>query len=133
MAAVRSLPRVAPVQAAAAGGTSTVPLALPVGSWELQMPYTSPFPVDVTGPGLRATLPANLDRIGPRLRVGRLVVRRPGRASISFHVEDTALAPAAATATFGPLAIVPAGARDRVVPVARACGRYVDWYRSAAS
>jgi hypothetical protein len=81
---------------------------------------------------LKTTLPANLDRTGPRLRVGRLVVSHPGRTSISFHVGDTALAPATAQATFSQLVITPAGERDQVIPIARACGKYVDWYRSAA-
>lgn len=133
VAAVRSLPKVAPVSPAAAGDTVTVPLDLPVGAWELQMPYASPYPVQVTAPGLNTVLPANLDRIGPRLRVGRLVVRRPGPISISFHVEDTALAPATAVATFSQLVITPAGERDEIIPIAQACGKYVDWYRSAPS
>lgn len=134
VAAVRSLPRVAPMPPGVAPReTVSVPLNLPVGRWELQLPYTSPYPVQVTAPGLTTVLPANLDRPGPRLRVGRLVVRRQRPFSISFHVGDTALAPAPVLATFGNLVIVPAGGRDRIVPIAQACGEYVDWYRSAAS
>jgi hypothetical protein len=133
VAAVRPEPKVAPIAPAAAGETVSVPLDLPAGAWELGMPYASPYPVEVTAPGLKTVLPANFDRPGPRLRVGRLVVRRPGPLSVSFHVEDTALAPAAAVATFSHLVITPAASTDRIVPIAQACGRYVDWYRPAPS
>jgi hypothetical protein len=85
----------------------------------------------VTGPGLQRTMPATLDRPGPRLPVGRITVDRPGRVTISFHVEDNLLAPSAASASFGYLVATPAGERDRIVPIDRACDRYVDWYRSA--
>ncbi len=133
VAAVRRLPIVAPVAPAAAGNTVSVGLNLPVGSWELEMPYTSPFSVEVTAPGLRTVLPANLDRPGPRLPVGRLVVRRRRPLTVSFHVRDTALAPSTAVAIFNHLVATPAGSVDHVVPVGHACGRYVDWYRSASS
>jgi hypothetical protein len=129
VAAVRRPPRVALLEPALAGGTVSVSLDLPVGTWELQTPYTSPYPVEVTGPGLHTVLPANLDRAGPRLPIGRLVVHRRHPRTLSFHVEDTALAPATATAIFNHLVATPAGG-DRVVPIGRACGKYVDWYRS---
>lgn len=133
VAAVRALPKVALVPSALAGDTVSVPLDLPVGTWELEMPYMSPYPVQVTAPGLKTVLPANLDRLGPRLPVGHLVVRRRGPISISFHVEDTALAPPTAVAALNKLIITPAGERDQIVPINEACGKYVDWYRSATS
>jgi hypothetical protein len=134
VAAIRPLPKVALLPPTAApGATFSVPLDLPVGAWELQMPYTSPFPIEVSAPGLKTVLPANLDRPGPRLRVGRLDIRRQRPFSLSFHVEDTALAPAAVQATFGSLVIVPAGGGEEIVPIDQACGKYVDWYRSATS
>jgi hypothetical protein len=133
VAAVRPLPKVAPVPSAAAGDTVSARLNLPAGTWELEMPYTSPFSVRVTAPGLKTVLPANLNRPGPRLRVGRLVVRRSRPLSVSFHVADTVLAPETAVATFNYLVITPAGGVHNVVPIARACGKYVDWYRPAPS
>jgi hypothetical protein len=129
VAGVRRPPIVAPVTSAAAGATVSARLNLPVGEWELETPYTSPLPVEVTAPGLRATLSANLDRPGPRLPIGRITIRRRQPLSISFHVEDTALAPATAIATFNHVVATPAGSTDRVVPIDRACGKYVDWYR----
>jgi hypothetical protein len=129
VAAVRRPPIVAPVPPAAAGATVSARLRLPAGEWELETPYTSPLPVEVTAPGLRATLSANLDRTGPRLPIGRVAVRRPRSLPVSFHVDDTALAPPTALATFNRVVATAVGRPVRVVPVGRACGKYVDWYR----
>ena len=132
IAAVRGLPVVAPVAPVGQGGTVSVPLFLPRGEWRLQAPYTSPLPVEVTAPGLRATLSPNLDRPGPRLPIGRLAVPRAESLSVSFHVEDTALAPSTAVAVINGLIATPVGKPEHVVPISRACGRYVDWYRPAS-
>lgn len=129
VAAVRTPPIVAPVDPTAAGSTVSARLDLPAGEWELQTPYTSPLPVDVTAPGMTATLAANLDRVGPRLPIGRVTVRRPGPLPISFHVDDTALAPPTALAIFNRVVATPAAEGVRIVPIDRACGEYVDWYR----
>lgn len=129
VAAVRRLPIAATVPPAAAGSTVTARLQLPAGEWELETPYTSPLPVKVTAPGLSATLAANLDRQGPRLPIGRVTVRRRGPLPLSFHVDDTALAPPTAVATFNRVVATPAAEGVRIVPIGRACGKYVDWYR----
>lgn len=129
VAAVRRPPIVAPVTPAATADTALASLGLPVGEWELETPYTSPLPVEVTAPGLRATLSPNLDRPGPRLPIGRVTVHRRALLPISFRVEDTALAPATAVATFNHVVATPVRDAVRVVPIGRACGRYVDWYR----
>lgn len=131
VAAIRRAPIVVPVEQVPPGGTLTVQLRLPAGTWELEAPYVSRMPIEVEAPGLDATLPATLDRPGPRLPIGRITVERPRRVTISFHVEDNPLVPDTATATFNYLAATPAEERDRIVPIDRACGRYVDWYRSA--
>lgn len=133
LAAVRRRPVVAPVGSAAAGGTMSVSLDLPAGSWVLHAPYTSHLPVDVRGPGLRTVLPANLHRPGPRLPIGRLTIRGQRPISLSFRVEDTVLAPPTAGATFDHVIATPIEEAQRVVPIARACGRYVDWYRTGSS
>lgn len=129
VAAVRRPPIVVPAPAIAAGSSASVSIDLPAGTWELEAPYTSPYPVKVTGPGLRAELPANLDRPAARLPIGRVVVRHGGPQTIAFHVEDTALAPASAAAALNLLVATLAGRADRIVPIDEACGRYVDWLR----
>jgi hypothetical protein len=133
VAAVRPAPIVAPVDPVAAGQTGSVGLSLPAGSWDLATPYMSPQPVQVTAPGLSVTLPANLDRAGPRYPIGRIALPRQRPLRISFHVEETPLTPSTASATFNYVAIAPADSAVRIVPIERACGKYVDWYRSAAS
>jgi hypothetical protein len=131
VAAVRRLPIVAPVEGAGPGQTVSAQLDLPAGRWELESPYVSHLPVEVTAPGLQTTLPANLDRPGPRLPIGRIAVPRPRKVTITFRVEDTWLAPATDTATFGYVVATPSHSHDEIIPIERACGRYVDWYRSS--
>lgn len=130
-AAIRPLPRVAVVPAVAPGANASAQLTLDAGAWELETPYTSPQPVEVTSPLLSETLPPNLDRPGPRWRLGRVILPRDRRLVFNFHVEETPLTSAATPAVFNTLIATPAG-RDRIVPVDEACGRYVDWYRSGS-
>lgn len=133
VAAIRPRPIVVPAGGAVAGDTLSLRMSLPVGTWNLEAPYTSHLPVEVAAPGLREVLPANLDRPGHRLPIGRITIPRQRPFSISFHVVDTLLAPPTATGIFNYVVATPAGGGDRVVPIARACGRYVDWYRPASS
>lgn len=130
VAAVRRQPILAEVPPVVAGGTASTRLVLPSGEWELETPYVSPLPIKVTAPGLAVTLPANLERAGPRFPIGRVSLRRQQPLSISFHVGDTLLAPSTAAATFKYVVATPARSRQRVVPIRRACGKYVDWYRA---
>lgn len=130
VAAVRPLPVVAPVPDLPAGGSAAVRLRLAPGGWELETPYASPLPVEVSAPGLDATLPPNLERAGQRHAIGR--VESDGTPlTVEFDVGDTLLAPPTAAARFKFLVAVPEPGAERVVPVAQACGRYVDWYRPA--
>jgi hypothetical protein len=130
VAAVRPLPLVAPVEAVSPGGSTSAQLDLHRGAWELEMPYVSPQSIEVSSPLLKTTLPANLDRPGPRWRLGRVVVDRPRRLTFTFEVDENPFTSGAVTATLGNLIAIPV-APERTVPIARACGKYVDWYRSA--
>jgi hypothetical protein len=133
VAAIRPLPIVVTGGGAAAGDTLSIQMALSPGTWDLQATYMSHQPVDVSAPGLNEVLPANLDRIGPRLPIGRIEIRHRRPFSVDFHVRDTRLAPPSAVAIFNHVVATPIGGGTRVVPIARACGKYVDWYRSAPS
>lgn len=133
VAAIRPAPIMVVGGGVAAGDTLSIRMRLPAGTWDLQAPYTSHQPVEVSAPGLSVVLPANLDRIGPRLPIGRIAIRRPRTFTIDFHVRDTRLAPVSAVAIFNYVVATPVGRRVHVVPIARACGKYVDWYRSAPS
>jgi hypothetical protein len=129
VAAVRPRPVVVPAPSAPVGTTVAVSLDLAPGRWRLQTPYRSAYPVEVVARGLRTTLPANLDRPGPRWPIGSVVVG-DAPTTVSFTVGDTPLAPPASGATLGSVVATPVGARESVVPIRRACGRYVDWYRA---
>lgn len=144
VAAVRAKPVVVPAPAIGPGGTVSGQLQLPPGTWDLEAPYTSPLPVQVrwwlnhyvglrdqTVGGFHATLPANLDRPGPRWPIGRITVRHRRPLTITFHVEGTALTPATSVAVINAV-VATRVAPERIVPIARACGGYVDWYRSAS-
>jgi hypothetical protein len=119
------VPRLAP------GASAVVQLPLTAGTWDLETPYTSPRPLEITAPGVRTTLPPNLDRPGPRYPIGRLTLTRPATVEIRIRSLKGFLTPAdriaypttvLATPDFG----------EHVVPLDKACGQLVDWYRPAA-
>ncbi len=110
------------------GTTAVVRLRLTPGPWDLVTQYGSSQPVDVSGPGLRTTLPPNRDRPGPRWPIGRVVVERAGRVELRVHVHKDRFTPRAGGAGLGSVIAVPA-VGQQVVPVRQACGKLVDWYR----
>jgi hypothetical protein len=130
VAAVRRRPVVVPGATLAEGTAGLLAIALPAGAWDLQADYTSSYPVDVSAPGLRTVLPANLDRPGSLWPVGR-IESDGGEVVLTFEVGDALLAAAPAGASLVSLVATPV-APVRVVPIRRACGEYVDWYRNAA-
>jgi hypothetical protein len=111
------------------GASATVRLRLPKGSWELETPYLSPLPLLVTTFGLRTTLPANLERPGPRWPIGRITLSAAARVPVDFHVQKHWLSPTSDIASPGLLIATKAGA-ERTVPIAEACGKLVDWYKN---
>lgn len=74
-------------------------------------------------------LAAVLSHPGPRLPIGRVTARRSRRLTISFGLEAPFMAPASATASITRVVATPTSGSDRIVPIRRACGEYVDWYR----
>jgi hypothetical protein len=132
VAAVRPEPIMGEGASIQAGHSAEIGIKLPAGNWQLEAPYLSPYPIKVKGPGLEVERPASLERPGPRLPLG-VVTSTGGEQKITLEVGKTWLAPKTATAAFGELVATPVGKKDRVVPIHRACGRYVDWYRSAGS
>jgi hypothetical protein len=127
-----------------AGQSGTLRVHLPAGRWDLSMQYISTTGMYVTGPGLHTTLPAHLGRIGPYWLVG--TVSHPRRGNVRIRV--SARRPPLAGRLLGARGLTRAldvprnlplqhvaftrhGARERVVPVGEACGRFVDWYRPA--
>src|SRR5207248_11205283 len=97
----------------------------------------------VRGPGLRRTLPANLEPLGPYWSVGTIRIARPGRVRIvvSFRplprlgrllgARGLTRAPTpTGLKALGRVTAAPAPVRDATVPLRQACGRYVDRYRT---
>jgi hypothetical protein len=132
MAAVREPTISVPVPPLPAGAAHEVRLSLGAGIWELQAPYESQHEIEITAPGLRTTLPANLDRPGPRWRIGRLRLPKPATITMRVRVKEGLLAGDGHIAYLNAILATPA-APPRLVPLREACGRLVDWFRRRAS
>jgi hypothetical protein len=123
------------------GAAATQTLNIPRGRWEISLQYDATQPLRVSAPGFSATVPANLDYRGsvPYYPVGELTVARGG--PVRFTVREDSpptlgrLLGTKAEAHLGAIAASPAGAggpipgeAEHVVPLNRACGRYLDSY-----
>ncbi|HEX3173767.1 MAG TPA: hypothetical protein VHQ43_06060 [Solirubrobacterales bacterium] len=127
------------------GQRTSQEIELPHGRWLLSVQYFSPFDLTLSAPGFRQGLRAALDGQRPNTislandgqfwPAGRY--DSPG-GSVRFAIssaEPTALQRLSgydATAHVGNLVAVRAG-RHHSVPLAAACGRWIDWYESPAS
>lgn len=129
-----------------AGDSATATVRLGRGSWDLSMQYTATSGLDIRAGSLHGSLPASMDRLGPYFRVGTVRVRRAGPVTVTVTAQPmNALgrllgAPGKTRALNSPferplnrLVFTRHGARERVVPVRQACGRYVDWVAPAAA
>jgi hypothetical protein len=132
VAAVREAPITVLVPPLPAGAVHEVRLSLAVGTWELQTPYESQHPIEITAPGLRTTVPANLDRPGPRWRIGRVTIREPATVSVRVRVKEGLLEGIGHTAYMNAI-LATRLASSRLVPLREACGRLVDWFRPRAA
>jgi hypothetical protein len=112
------------------GGVGTVELDLSPGRWELESSYVSRLPITVMAPGLHVTVSGSLDRPGPRWPLGQITVRGEEPTLVTFTVANPLLAPGILLTEIVSIVATRDG-RTHVVPVRKACGRYVDWYRSA--
>jgi hypothetical protein len=101
-------------------------LRLPPGAWELSLRWFSSVPLKVrTGP-LQRTLPAYLSDRSTFARLG--VVRGHGRPiTIEVQVPKRRRIALVRTALLGSVVAVRVDAPPRLIPLARACGRYVDF------
>jgi hypothetical protein len=135
------------------GRALTQELKLGKGRWAISLQYHSADPVRVQspghtdnpllvrGPGLDALLPPNSQRLGSFWPAGSVALRRPGRLPITVEtrprsgLRDLLAGPDRLdTGTAGLIVGIAAtrvGAGRETVPLRRACGRFVDWYRES--
>lgn len=128
IAAVMRAPVTMAVPGVPSGRSISAAVQVPPGRWSLSLEYVSPEPLVVTAEGHRWQMPAYNDRPGPYFALGSIV-----SAGTSITLSFREQRPSALTGPTpgGPiqLAAVPSPDPRRLVPLRRACGRYVDWFR----
>jgi hypothetical protein len=118
-------------------------LKLPRGRWRLSLQYFSPFQLSLAAPGFRVTLKPALDGQRPNTislandgqfwPAGEIAsAGRPLRFTIGAAEPNTLqrLSGYDGKAYVGELIAVPAQ-RHRIVPLAAACGGWIDWYEAS--
>lgn len=130
-AATMTPPVTVPGSGLTAGGGVSLHLPLPKGEWQLSIQYLSSFDLNLSALGRRWTMPAYLGRQGPFFAVG--AVEGTGAASpVTLSIAATRPSVFTGPALFASISVVAATRLPdvrRVVPLGRACGKYVDWYR----
>lgn len=128
-----------------AGKSAQQTLTLPPGTWDISMQYVSRLPVHVSAPGMHALpLPATLARSGPYWLAGTISVDHTTSVPITVTTAPvsrfgkllrarghTVALNSRKYQALGSIAATRHGARDLLVPLSQACGKYVDWYRPA--
>ncbi len=132
VAAIRPEPVETLVPTTRAGSTGATRMKLPAGQWSLTLQYKSLVPIHVRVADLRRTMPPTLDRLGTRWPLGRIEVPELTKVEVEVEVDKPLLTAPTTFAEMGRLVATRSGGR-RIVPIAQACGKYVDWYRPAGA
>lgn len=113
-----------------AGGAIFLSVKLPPGRWALAMKYTSTTPVRLQFDRTRLPeVPANTTRPGSWWPVGSWTSDGAAHTLTIVGERQSRLSGTAFPASVsGIVAVRPGG--ERLVPLRRACGRWVDWYRA---
>jgi hypothetical protein len=125
-----------------AGDSGSQQLKLPRGRWDISLQYVSRQQVTVTGSGLHTTLPGNLARMGPYFTVGHVtsdghnpitvtasIAKLPAFGRLLGSSGNTRALDSLGNRPLGAIAATRIDVAGRTIPLRRACGRYVDWYR----
>ena len=108
----------------------TTTLRLPRGTWDLSLEYTSEEALKLAAAGRQWELPANTARPGPYFYFG--TVNSDGKKPVQVQIYETHPSRFTSSIDLANLSNVAATRRPdtrTLVPLARACGRYVDWYQ----
>jgi hypothetical protein len=103
-------------------------LALRPGAWDLSLQYWSPVPLRVRAGGLRARLPAVTEPWAQYWPVGS-VASAGGPVAVTVRAEGARFGAIKRATEVNQVVASPVGWPVRLVPLRRACGRYVDWLR----
>ncbi len=135
--------RWSPAPALATGESAAQTLRLPAGRWLLSLQYFSPFALTLAAPGLREELPAALDGQRPstislasdgQFWPAGEIHSDGGRLRFEISAAEPStlqrLTGYSGEVSLGTLVAVP-DRPHRIVPLAAACGSWVDWYESA--
>lgn len=143
LAAVAPAPVVMPVppwqgQATTAGRAGLLQLSLPPGRWDVSLQYLADTGLELEAPGLRAELPAIVNRAGPYWPAG-VINNRGGSLTLTARARDplpgrflgrqtrNRMLLARGDLPLAGIAFTRHGARPRLVPVREACGKWVDY------
>lgn len=114
---------------AAQNGDSRVQqLSMPPGIWDISLRYFSDLPLRVRAGSLDAALPAYVADRSTFATVGR-VVTPGGPLRVTVEVPGQRRIETLRTVRLGTLAATRVDEGGRLVSLASACGKYVDWFR----
>jgi hypothetical protein len=122
-------PIVTPVSLLSPGATEQVSMSLGRGRWDLSLQYVSAVAVELSVARNSWRMPAYLDRPGPFFSVGS-VTSDGTPTTVTIHADRPSLitGPGLGPQT-SELVATPNPDTRKLMPLARSCGRYVDWYR----
>jgi hypothetical protein len=103
-------------------------LQLGPGTWDISLRYFSDLPLHLRAGSLDVTLPAYVADPSTFASAGR-VIWSGGPLRVTVTVPARRRIEALRTARLGTLAATRVDDRGRLVPLADACGKYVDWIR----
>ncbi len=129
VAAVMTKPVLTGLSTVAPGGHVVTQLRLPPGTWNLSLQYESPIRVEVIAGDRRWRMPAYDDRPGPFFAVGSVVSTGTPIPLEVKSVRPSVLTGPILVSQLYQLAAVSSPDARTLVPMSKACGRYVDWFR----
>ena len=128
VAYVRPRPVVGVPGATVSGRPLVQTLDLGPGRWEISLRWFSDMPLEVRLGAERRDLPAYLSDRASFVAVGRVDGGRPLRIEVRPRARRRL--DVVRTVLLGEPVAVRVDRPGRVLPLRRACGRYVDWYRT---